>query len=197
MRTRQFWFATTAIVAALAAGTAAAHPGMAQGMGHGLGMGQGMGHGMHRGMGTEPGKAAAPMAATLEQRLQAQKSALQITGAQESAWTAYAAVLTRQVEARNNMREKMHAQMAPGTALPDRAAMHETMQKLQQELATQRTAAVKDLYAVLSPEQKALADQQLGGRGGQRMAGPMGRGMGGQMGGQMGGHHGHGMGGRQ
>ena len=47
----------------------------------------------------------------------------------------------------------------------------ETMHKAQQESMAARNAALADLYAVLTPEQKAVADQRLQGRRGHRMAG--------------------------
>jgi LTXXQ motif family protein len=215
MKTRTAFFATTALAATLAAGAAIAHPGMGRGMDPAAGPGvcqmqqpgaqcpqgtgpvagarQGMGPGMSMGMG--PGMRGAPVSTNLADV----KTALKITAGQEAAWNAYAAVVTRHDEARNNMREKMQAQLAdPKAAAPDRSALHETMLKFRQDMQTQRTAALKDLYAVLTPEQKTLADQNLGGMGGMRGMG--GQGMQGQgmqghgMHGQ--GMHGHGMGAR-
>ena len=59
----------------------------------------------------------------------------------------------------------------PQAAAPaDRAAHHEAMAKMRDEHMAARSAALKDLYAVLTPEQKALADQRLRGRHGHRMA---------------------------
>jgi len=154
-----------------------------QGAGPAAGARQGMGPGMR-------GQQAGVPAAT---RLADTKATLKITAEQETAWNTYAAVVTRQVDARNNMHEKMQAHFAdPKATLPDRSAMQETMLKFRQEMQSQRTAALKDLYAVLTPEQKTLADQNLGGMGGmrgQRMNGPMG-------GGRMGHPVGYRMGGR-
>ena len=45
------------------------------------------------------------------------------------------------------------------------------MHKAQQESMAARNAALADLHAVLTPEQKAVADQRLQGRRGQHMAG--------------------------
>jgi len=44
------------------------------------------------------------------------------------------------------------------------AQQTEFMKQRQAEMAT-NAAALKDLYATLSPEQKAIADQRLGGYG--------------------------------
>jgi Spy/CpxP family protein refolding chaperone len=158
-----------------------------QGVGPTAGAHQGMGSGMRGG----------PAATNLADV----KTTLKITAEQEGAWNAYAAVVTRHADARNNMRDKMQAQHAdPKASLPDRSAMQETMLQFRQEMQTQRTAALKDLYAVLTPEQKTLADQNLNGmRGmrGQGMAGPMGGGrMAHPVGHRMGGQGGMGMGGR-
>ena len=198
MKSRNALFATTALVATLvAAGAAFAHGGMGQGMGPGMGMGpgacqmqqpgaqcpqgagpaagarQGMGPGMGMGM-MGPGMHGAAAATNLAEA----KTALKITAEQESAWNAYAAVVTRHVEARTNLQEKMRAQWAdPNAAAPDRAAIHETMLEFRKDMQAQRSAALKDLYAVLTAEQKTLADRNLTGMGGMR-----GQGMGGRMG---------------
>jgi Spy/CpxP family protein refolding chaperone len=225
MKTRTALFATTALVATLAAaGAAIAHPGMGRGMGQGMGPGmgqgscqmqqpgaqcpqgagpaagahQGTGPGKGMGMGKGSGMRGGPAATNLADV----KTTLKITAEQDGAWNAYAAVETRHADARNNMRDKMQAQHAdPKATLPDRSAMQETMLQFRQEMQTQRTAALKDLYAVLTPEQKALADQNLNGMGGMRgmrgqgMAGPMGGGrMAHPVGHRMGGQGGMGMG---
>lgn len=146
--------------------------GMGQGMGHGhMGHGHmGMGAGMHAGMGPMQGPEAA---ATLSARLADSKAQLKITSAQEAAWSKYAALVTQQAEAQANMRTQMHAQMSdPKTASTvDHAAQRETMHKLQQDNLAARNTALTDLYAVLTPEQKAVADQRLQGLRGHRMAG--------------------------
>jgi hypothetical protein len=147
-------------------------------MGHGMmGMGQGMGHGhmgmgagMHAGMGPMQGPEAP---ATVSARLADSKAQLKITSAQEAAWGKYAALVTQQAEAHATMRTQMHAQMSdPKTASTvDHAAQRETMHKLQQDNLAARNTALTDLYAVLTPEQKAVADQRLQGPRGPRMAG--------------------------
>ncbi len=146
--------------------------GMGQGMGHGhMGQGHmGMGAGMHAGMGPMQGPEAA---ATVSARLADSKAQLKITSAQEAAWSKYAALATQQAEAHANMRTQMHAQMSdPKTASTvDHAAQRETMQKFQQDNLAARDTAFTELYAVLTPEQKSVADQRLQGRRGHHMAG--------------------------
>ena len=199
MKTSNSILAVTIIAASLAgAGSAFAHGGMGAGamgmgaehpmgqgmmgagheMGHGMmGMGQGMGHGhmgmgagMHAGMGPMQGPEAP---ASVSARLADSKAQLKITSAQEAAWSKYAALVTQQAEAHANMRTQMHAQMSdPKTASTvNHAAQREAMHKLQQDNLAARNTALTELYAVLTPEQKAVADQRLQGRRGHRMAG--------------------------
>jgi LTXXQ motif family protein len=148
--------------------------GMGQGMGHGhMGHGHmGMGAGMHAGMGPMQGPEAP---ATVSARLADSKAQLKITSAQEAAWSKYAALVTQQAEAHANMRTQMHAQMSdPKTAsTADHAAQRETMHKFKQDNLAARNTALTDLYAVLTPEQKTVADRRLQGPRGHRMAGHM------------------------
>ena len=101
------------------------------------------------------------------------KAQLKIAAAQEAAWSRYAALVTQQAEAHAKMRTQMHAQMSDRktASTVDHAAQRETMHKFQQENLAARNTALTDLYAVLTPEQKAVADQRLQGRRGHRMAG--------------------------
>ncbi len=141
------------------------------GMGHDMGQGhKGMGGAMHAGMGPMQGPEAP---ATVSARLADSKAQLKITSAQEAAWSKYAALVTQQAEAHANMRTQMHAQMSdPKTAsTADHAAQREAMHKFKQDNLAARNTALTDLYAVLTPEQKAVADQRLQGRRGHRMAG--------------------------
>jgi LTXXQ motif family protein len=172
---------TTKIVAgavaalSLAAASAVfAHQGMGPGMGMGtgpgagpgMGMGYGMGHGMRGGM-HGPESVGVTTA-----RLADLKAELKITPAQDSAWQAYATVVQQQATAREAMRAQMQAQMqAPDATAPvDRSARHEAMSKLRDQHFAARSAAVKDLYAVLTPEQKTLAEQRLSVMPGHGMA---------------------------
>ncbi len=140
-------------------------PGMGRGMGPGGGPGP-MGYGpMGRGMGPQgfgnPGAMADARNAYL-------KSELKITPAQESAWKAYADHAKQQAEAMQAWRTTVQGS-AQATA-PERLELRNQIMKKRQEQMEKGTAAFKDLYAVLTPEQKALADQgfgvgMMGGRG--------------------------------
>lgn len=129
-------------------------------------MGAGMGRGMH-GAG-QRGDPAAHLAAT--------KTELKITAAQEPAWQAFETVVRQQAEARQALRASMQAKMKDPAAAAsvDHAAQREAMQQLRDKHLAERDQARQTLYAVLSSEQKVLADQRLGagrGKGGPRRAG--------------------------
>jgi Spy/CpxP family protein refolding chaperone len=196
MKTRYTILATAAFVATLATGSALAHPGgMGYGMGPGMqhGPGAGMQHGAMGGMGGPATPAA--VATQLEQA----KAALKISTAQEPAWNKYSEVMTQQAQTRAAMRTQMQARMnepKPLTA-EEMTARHEAMSKLRVDHQAARATAYRDLYAVLTPEQRTIADQQLlAGRGERYGArGGMGHGMGHGMGGGMGHGMGPGMGG--
>ena len=132
--------------------------------GYGMGPGFGMGHGM--------GFGAYPEAA--EEHLAGLKSALGITAKQESAWQAFVDNANKQAENRQawfaKLREARVSETAPG-ALAQRAEM---AKQHQAELES-TTAALKNLYAVLTPEQKAVADHAFGGQGPGYRRGPVGR----------------------
>lgn len=146
----------------------------ADGAGAGAGgcaMGPGMGHGMHGGMhggmrgGMRAGMAGPQAPADVTARLSDLKTELKITDAQEGAWQAFTAASQQQAE----QRFEMHTQMQ-SAAPADRAAHYEAMKAVREAQFAARSKALTDLYAVLTPEQKALADQQLRGRHGQGMA---------------------------
>lgn len=100
----------------------------------------------------------------VEDRLAAQKSALKITPEQEKAWSAYAEVAKKQSEAMYAQREAMW-KSAPSSSA-DRYELHSKFmaQRAQQHEAL--SAAYKNLYASLTPEQRSIADQRGGGWGG-------------------------------
>jgi Spy/CpxP family protein refolding chaperone len=171
---------TTKIVAGAAAalaltagGLSLAHPGGGYGMGYGMGpgygmhggMGYGMGPGMGPGMG---GWAAGPEAeAAVAGWLAALKTELKITAAQEPAWTAFEKQTRQQAESmqamHRQMQEQMHGPQAADKTAADFEALRATMFKLRQANAEARAVVVKDLYAVLTAEQKTVADHRLGG----------------------------------
>ena len=186
----------TALTLGLAASVVSAHPyghgpgwGMGQGSGYGPGAGMGPGqgygpgHGMGRGMGPGGGPGSmgyGPMGrgmgpqgfgnpgAMADARNAYLKSELKITPAQESAWNAFADQRKQQVEAMQAWRTTVQGS-AQATA-PERLELRNQIMKKRQEQMEKMTTAVKDLYAVLTAEQKALADQRIGMMGGGRMA---------------------------
>jgi Spy/CpxP family protein refolding chaperone len=151
------------------------------GPGAGYGSGAGYGPGAGRGsMGYGPGAGRGGMwgnpAAAVEGHLAALKVELKITPDQEMAWQAFTTNARQQADTMIARRNQMFSQ-APGTTLsaPERLAQRTEFAKQRIAGMETMTAAVKDLYAVLTPEQKAIADRQLA-------HGPMGgggRGMGG------------------
>lgn len=136
-------------------------------MGSGMGMQQGMGKhggtngGMRGGMGG--GMRGAGQPADAATRLAATKAELKITADQEPAWQAYEAVVRQQAEVRQAMDTSRQARMQDPAAAAsfDRTAMRETMQKYRETEQASRDQARQALTAVLSPEQKVLADRML------------------------------------
>ncbi|MCE9639657.1 MAG: Spy/CpxP family protein refolding chaperone, partial [Betaproteobacteria bacterium] len=122
------------------------------GMHHGPhGGGEGRGH---------HGQWSNPKAA-VEGHLAALKIELKITPAQENAWQTFATKSRQQADVRIAQHEKISARKPDANvAAPDRLAQR--TERMKQHVASMeaRTAAVKDLYAVLTPEQKAIADKQ-------------------------------------
>ena len=155
----------TALSLGLAAAVVGAHPhgyGPGWGMGPGGGpgaMGQGpMGHGpMGRSMG--PHAYGNPTAFS-DWRLSGLKSELKITADQESAWKAFADQTKQQVEAMQAWMTSV--QVSAQATAPERFELHNQIIKKRQEQLEKTSTAFKDLYAVLTPEQKALADQRFG-----------------------------------
>jgi Spy/CpxP family protein refolding chaperone len=146
---------TTIVVAvglALGAAVVTAQP-------YGYGMGGGMmggGPGMMMGGGMGPGMAGF----NVEDRLAAQKSVLKITPEQEKAWSAYAHAVKSQSETMLAQHEAMW-KSAPSSS----AERYEQHSKFMQQRALTHealSAAYKELYSVLTPEQRAAADQRGG-----------------------------------
>jgi hypothetical protein len=139
-------------------------PGMGRGAGMGPGTGQGMGPGMGRGYGAAGN---VDRTAAAGQRLADMKAQLKITGAQESAWQAYA----NAVQGQAAIMQAVHEQMWSGGTMtaPDRLALRsEAMQKRAAGMVT-LSKAFGELYATLTPEQKAIADQYAGPMGSRAM----------------------------
>lgn len=160
----------TALTLGLAAAVVTAHP---HGYGPGYGMGQGPGGGM--GMGYGPGPGMGPMghgrgigpqgygnpAAIADARLAYLKSELKIISGQETAWKAFADQAKQQAETMQAFRTTVQGTTA--ATAPERLELRNQIMKKRQEQVEKSTAAFKDLYAALTPEQKTLADQRFAG----------------------------------
>ncbi|MDO8419207.1 MAG: Spy/CpxP family protein refolding chaperone [Rubrivivax sp.] len=175
MKTTTRITAITLATLTLAAATAVfAHPGMGMGMGYGMGpgMGPGAGAGMAMGPGMRGRMQGPEDAAAVGARLAQLKAELKITAAQEGAWAAYTKVVQQQAEQRLELRKQMQAAMQDPSAATtvDRAAHRESMMKVRDEHLAARGEALKNLQAVLTPEQQALAAQRLDGGRGHRMS---------------------------
>lgn len=148
-------------------------PGMHGGMGPGMhgGMGPGMhggGYGMHGGAWNH-GYPGAGKAGT-EEGLAGLKAELAITADQEGAWNAFENSVKRQEESRQAWFARMHETRESGS-LPERQARRDELLDQQRAERKAATAALKDLYAALTPQQKAIAERSLAGFGPGHMAG--------------------------
>ncbi len=138
--------------------------GMMGGAGPGYGMGWGGGHmgGAGPGYGMGPGMMGGW--GNVDDGLAALKAELGITANQEPAWQAFAKNAAQQNENRQAWFAKMQQARSAGSAPELLAQQTELMKQRQAEMAA-NAAALKDLYAALTPEQKAIADQRFGGFG--------------------------------
>lgn len=139
-----------------------------QGMRQGMGMGQHSedqrgGHHQRHGHG-------APSAAQVAQHLDKLKAELKITDAQLPAWQQFATTVKTEADShearRTAMRAQMQASRASGAA-PDRQALRSQMQQQREASRNTHAQARQALYAVLTPEQKAVAEQKMRLRAGQ------------------------------
>ena len=188
--------AAIAATAALGiAGIVSAHPGFGMGPGYGMGMGMGMGigmgpghgmgpgygMGMGMGMGMGPGHGMGPggrgagpgfdATAAVAGHLAALRTQLKITPAQEGAWKTYEKVVTEQATAMQALRDQFHAQWQnaqPGATPPDMAAHHQAMSSQRESSWKAQNAARQELFAALTPEQRAIADRAFGPMGARR-----------------------------
>jgi len=119
--------------------------------------GMGPGHGATVGVDT---------ATRIDTRLGEMKAQLNITPAQESAWQSFTTAARQQAAEMQALRSQM--QQDPGTA-PDRMGQRATMMQQRSAAMATMTNAFNALYAVLTPEQKAIADQNVGMMGGRGM----------------------------
>ena len=95
----------------------------------------------------------------LTARLSDLKAQLKITTAQEAAWQTFAAQAKAQAASMQAMRAQMQAGHGNGSGTNGQRAT--AMQQRAAGMATM-TNAFGALYAVLTPEQKAIADQNVG-----------------------------------
>lgn len=129
--------------------------------GHGPGM---MGYGPGPRGGSGPGAGAAP-AVNIEERVNARlsflKDQIKITADQQKAWDAYAA----QVKTQAATMQAFHA-TPPGAVQTPAEGIEQRANRatLRAEQLKAMSAAVKDLYAALTPEQKTVADRHFGGQ---------------------------------
>jgi protein CpxP len=114
--------------------------------------------------------------AAVEGYLASLKVELKITPDQEKAWQTFTGKARTQADTMIARRAEFSAQAQSGDkTLPAPERLAQRTERMKQGLASMETmtAAVKDLYGVLTPEQKTIADQQLargpmGGFGGGR-----------------------------
>lgn len=146
-------FISTATGALLLTAIVGAQPFPGGGPGFGMGQGFGMGPRSAAGAGLGP---AVDIAAYAEVRLADFKARLAINTSQENAWQAFAAQFKQQAQQRQAMRAQMWADTASG---PERMTSHaQFMQQRASDMAAM-AVALKDLYVVLTPEQRTMADQ--------------------------------------
>lgn len=158
---------TAAVMGTLAWAALADMP--AQGGAHGMGMHQGMvgpmGGGMSHGMGPAampggPGHVAIPA------RIEALKTELGITSAQEAAWKKYADALQEASAAMQATRESMDHDALRRMSPSDRHAFATTMHEQRQEQLETVGKAANELLATLDDSQKAKAADILPGLSG-------------------------------
>ena len=158
-------------------------PGMMGGYGPGYGMGgwgmhgYGMGYGMG-GYGMGPQAMFGGYNGNVDDNLTALKTQLGVTDKQEGAWQAFVKSAKQQSESRQAWFAKMQQLRSAGSAPEFLAQQTEFMKQRQAELEA-NAAALTNLYAALTPEQKEIADQSFGGYGPayclQAFGGPAGR----------------------
>jgi hypothetical protein len=123
-------------------------------------MGQGMmGPGLS-GQGMMAGRQAR-MGAMVDGRLAYLKAELNITDAQSEAWNGYANAGKGRVDVMQGMRQAMMDAMQKGNAMGRMDARIKSMEAMVESMKTMKPATEK-LYAVLTDEQKKVADQLIG-----------------------------------
>jgi len=144
---------------------------MGNGYGPGYGMGPGaMGGGYGPGYGMGPQNMTGNYPNAAANGLTGMKQQLGITAKQEPAWQAFADSQKKQDESRQAWFDKMREARANGSTQDMLAQQTEFMKQRQAEMNA-HTTAMQNLYAALTPEQRAIADQRFGGFGPQYGAG--------------------------
>lgn len=125
------------------------------------------GPGKHRMEKMDPAK----MQAMQAKHQAAMKEKLKITADQEGAWSAFTAAMNNHPNWEKNRADR-HAEMSKLTT-PERLEKRKVMRAEHNAQMEKREEAVKNLYAVLTPEQKKIFDAQHppGGRHEKHMKG--------------------------
>jgi LTXXQ motif family protein len=139
-------------------------PWMMGGYGPGYGMGPGMMYGYGAGYGRGPQATYNATPGNANEGFAALKSELGITAKQDAAWQAFVKNAKKQDENRQAWFAKMQQARSAGSAPELLSQQAEFMKQREAEMEA-NAAALKNLYATLTPEQKAIADQVFGGIG--------------------------------
>jgi len=157
MRARTFALASTlALVCAAPLAEAQMHHGMRQSDDCEPGMGMMCMSGHHMTMREQW------MTQRADRHLDGLKADLKITAAQTKAWDDYAAAVKAATAAMIEQRSAMRGKMSTAT-FPQRIDLHEAMLVSHLEYLRKTKAAAAALYAVLSDDQKKIADREAMG----------------------------------
>lgn len=102
------------------------------------------------------------MGAMVEGRLAYLKGELNITEEQKPVWDAYASAVGSRVETMQGIHQSMMETMRNGSATARMDARIAAMEAMLESMKALKPAT-EGLYAVLTPEQKAVADDLIGG----------------------------------
>jgi hypothetical protein len=154
-----------AALASVIAATALAQggPGRMGERGWGMWGEDGMGMGMWRGgpQGRWWGRGPDWMLERVEGRLSFLKTELAITEAQTPAWTEFTQAVRSAVKQRNERMKAVFSAGEKAKTLPERIETQEQFMTARLEEVKQIKASVRNLYAVLSDDQKKEADEMV------------------------------------
>lgn len=157
-----------AAVAAMSLATASAQtyggfPGGCRGMGCGTGTATGYGPGSHMGYGPGhgpgPGYGYGDATVVTQARLDALRTRLQITAAQEGAWQALASAMLQQATRMDQARTRLFE--STGNAA-ERMMLRAELMGLEADAFEAVAHAFGALYAILTPEQRLVVERQWG-----------------------------------